>query len=77
MDGAHHVAAELYQALADLGFTIPASAQTYWVGEAMPGTDYKDLEAPPDAVSSQTNLVASNAAHLARLLQANPYPPRA
>ncbi len=74
-DGAHHVAAELYQALADLGFTIPASAQTYWVGEAMQGTDYKDLNAAPEAVASQTKLVASNAAHLARLLQQSPYPP--
>ena len=45
-DGAHHVAAELYQGLADVGFTIPASAQTYWVGEAMQGTDYKDLTRP-------------------------------
>ena len=25
-DGAHHVTAELYQALADVGFTIPANA---------------------------------------------------
>lgn len=31
-DGAHHVAAELYQALADVGFTIPAEAiRTGWV----------------------------------------------
>lgn len=33
------------------------------------------LDAPPDAIASQTRLVGSNAAHLARLLQANPYPP--
>src|SRR3954466_678700 len=34
-DGAHHVTAELYQALSDVGFTIPANGVTYWVGEAM------------------------------------------
>lgn len=34
-DGAHHVTAELYQALADLGFTIPGGRSAYWVGEAM------------------------------------------
>ena len=42
-DGAHHVTAELAQALSDVGFTIPAQAATYWVGEAMQGTDYQDL----------------------------------
>ena len=31
-DGAHHVTAELYQALADVGFTIPAGSSAYWVG---------------------------------------------
>jgi multimeric flavodoxin WrbA len=34
-DGAHHVCAELYQALNDVGFSIAATAGTYWVGEAM------------------------------------------
>ena len=40
-DGAHHVSAELYQALNDCGFAIPPNAVTYWVGEAM---GEKDLE---------------------------------
>lgn len=40
-DGAHHVTAELYQALADVGFTVPANAATYWVGEAMGQIDFK------------------------------------
>src|SRR3954452_22119218 len=30
-DGAHHVTAEVMQALNDVGFTVPASASTYWV----------------------------------------------
>ena len=42
-DGAHHVAADLFQALSDVGFTIPANGMTYWVGEAMQKTNYKDL----------------------------------
>jgi multimeric flavodoxin WrbA len=74
-DGAHHVSAELYQALSDVGFTIPANATTYWVGEAMGGTDYKDLGATPESVASNTAMVARNAAHLAALLQASGYPP--
>ena len=47
---------------------------TYWVGAAMEGTDYQDLDETPEAVASTTRTVAVNAAHLARLLRANPYP---
>ncbi len=73
-DGAHHVCAELYQAMSDVGFTIPPNAGTFWVGEAMHGADYKDLERTPDAVDNATRMMARNAMHLARLLAANPYP---
>jgi multimeric flavodoxin WrbA len=74
-DGAHHVSAEVYQALSDTGFTIPANATTYWVGEAMHGTDYQDLDGVPEEVATTTKSVAANAAHLARLLKASKYPP--
>lgn len=73
-DGAHHVSAELIQALTEVGFTIPAGGATYWVGEAMGQTDYKDLKAVPEALAKWTPLLASNAAHLARLLKARGYP---
>ena len=73
-DGAHAVAAQVYQGLADIGFTIPSAAQTYWVGEAMGSTDYKDLDEVPDRVASTTRTVATNLAHVARLLRENPYP---
>lgn len=73
-DGAHHVHAELFQALADVGFTIPAGGHPYWVGEAMGGVDYKDLEHAPDKVTDTIGMAASNAVHLARLLQLQPYP---
>ena len=73
-DGAHAVAAATYQALSDVGFTIPANGQAYWVGEAMGSVDYKDLDAPPEKVTETIGDVARNAAHLARLLQADPYP---
>ena len=67
-DGAHHVAAELFQAMSDVGFTIPASGSTYWVGEAMGSTDYKDMKKTPEKVGLTTRLMAANAAHLASLL---------
>jgi hypothetical protein len=75
-DGAHHVHAEVAQALNEVGFTIPAGGATYWVGEAMQSTNYMDLEKTPEALQSWTPMLASNAAHLARLLQASPYPGR-
>ena len=73
-DGAHHTAAELFQALTEVGFTIPAGGVTYWVGEAMGSKDYKDLKETPEAVSRWTPMLASNAAHLARLLSQQGYP---
>lgn len=73
-DGAHHVHAEVYQALNDVGFTLPAVAGTYWVGEAMSGTDYKDLKETPEMTAKTTVMVARHAAHLAWLLRHNQYP---
>lgn len=73
-DGAHHVSAELYQALNDVGFTLPANAVSYWVGEAMGSTDYNKLEETPEMVASATKALAKNSTHLARLLGENPYP---
>lgn len=73
-DGAHHVSAELYQALNDVGFTLPANAVSYWVGEAMGSTDYNKLAETPEMVASATKALAKNATHLARLLGESPYP---
>jgi multimeric flavodoxin WrbA len=75
-DGAHHVAAEICEGLAELGFTIPTGAVTYWVGEAMGSTNYIDLKVPAKAVAEWTPVLASNAAHLAKLLKASNYPGR-
>lgn len=73
-DGAHHVSAELFQALSDVGFTVPANGMTYWVGEAMGGTDYKDLKSPREQTVKSTAMAARNGAHLAALLQKSAYP---
>jgi multimeric flavodoxin WrbA len=73
-DGAHFSSAQLFQSLNDVGWTIPAVAACYWVGEAMGSTDFKDLKATPDKVTQTAKMVAGNAAHLAGLLKANPYP---
>jgi multimeric flavodoxin WrbA len=73
-DGAHHVSAEVYQALNDVGFTIPANAVAYWVGEAMGSTNFVDLEEVPEVVIKSVQMLARNAAHLARLLANDEYP---
>jgi multimeric flavodoxin WrbA len=73
-DGAHHVAGEIYQALNDLGFSLPPTAMTYWVGEAMTGKEYSEFEKPPKNVALATAMAAAGAAHLAKVLRENPYP---
>lgn len=73
-DGAHWASSQLFQSLNDTGWTIPAAAACYWVGEAMGSTDFKDLDQVPDKVSETAAMVAGNAAHLAGLLKDRPYP---
>lgn len=75
-DGAHHVGAELYQGLNDVGFTLAADAMTYWVGRAMESVDFVDLDRVPDSVASTTSTMVDNAVHVAGLLKDDPYPPR-
>ncbi len=73
-DGAHHCAAELIQALTEVGFTCPPGSVTYWVGEAQGDKVYKDLKTTPKVIAETTAMLAANTAHLARLLKSNPYP---
>ena len=73
-DGAHHCHAECFQALNDVGFTIPANAGAYWVGEAMQSRNYVDLPGVPDKVEETLGLLAANACHLSRLLKKEGYP---
>jgi multimeric flavodoxin WrbA len=73
-DGAHHVCAELFQALNDVGFSLAANAACYWVGEAMRKKDFKDLGEVPEAVATTSAMAARNAAHLAAFLKQHRYP---
>jgi len=73
-DGAHKIVADVFQALNDTGFTIPAQGCTYWNGEAMQGDDFNDLDETPDPVKSTNVTSTRNAAHLARLLKDSAYP---
>jgi multimeric flavodoxin WrbA len=73
-DGAHKVTADLFQGLNDVGFTIPAQGGTYWVGQAMQTTDYKDFDSDPEETAHATAFAARNAAYLSAILKNNPYP---
>lgn len=73
-DGAHASSAQIFQALNDVGWTIPAGAACYWVGEAMGSVDFKDLKTTPKKVRETAAMTAANAAHLASLLKQKPFP---
>ena len=73
-DGAHHTSAEVFQALNDVGYSLAPNAVTYWVGRAMEGTDYNELDETPEQTAATTKTLAVNSAHLARLLKDQQYP---
>ena len=73
-DGAHKITADLYQALNDVGYTIPAQGGTYWNGEAMHTTDYKDLQTTREPTASAMSAAAANAVHVVKLLRSQAYP---
>jgi hypothetical protein len=72
-DGAHAISAS-YQAFNDVGFTISAQAVTYWNGEAMHIVDHQGLSETPPQTAQATAPAATNAVHLARLLEQENYP---
>jgi len=74
-DGAHKLVADMFQALNDVGYTIPAQGCTYWNGPAMGSTDYKDLDEVPESVAATNATIARNAARLASLLRQWQHPP--
>lgn len=73
-DGAHKIIADIFQALNDVGFTLPANTSVYWNGQAMHKTDYKDLQETPQQVATTTKSMATNLAYLVKLLKSNNYP---
>lgn len=73
-DGAHHVSAELFQAMNDVGFTLAANAVSYWVGEAMANKNFVDFKKPPETVTTMVSMLARNTVHLATLLKHKQYP---
>ncbi len=73
-DGAHHVISEISGALADIGFTIPGQAWTYWNRGPGPGDDYLDSEEGHDWSHSTGETAAVNLHAVAGALAERPVP---
>lgn len=73
-DGAHHVIAELAQAVVDIGFTVPGQAWTYWNMGPGPGPDYGETDHGHDWSRRTGEAAAANLLAVARALQATPIP---
>ncbi|MDI9835459.1 flavodoxin family protein [Streptomyces sp. KAU_LT] len=71
-DGAHHVISEISGALADIGFTIPGQAWTYWHLGPGPGPDYLDERKGRDWAHSTGRAMADNLHGVARALSERP-----
>jgi len=65
---------EVSGALADIGFTIPGQAWTYWNKGPGPGEDYSETEEGHEWSHSTGRAAAANLLAVARALEAKPIP---
>ena len=73
-DGAHHVIAELAQAVNDIGYTVPAQAWTYWNKGPGPGPTYLETEEGHEWSAKTARTAAANLVTVAEALAAHPLP---
>lgn len=73
-DGAHHVIAELTQAVTDVGFTVPGQAFTYWNMGPGPRPDHSDTDHGHEYSATTGRAAASNLVAVARALAVTPIP---
>lgn len=73
-DGAHHVISEVSGGLADIGYTIPGQAWTYWNMGPGPGPSYTDSDHKHDWSKSTGEAMAANLLAVAKALEAMPIP---
>ena len=74
-DGAHHVISEINGGLADIGYTIPGQAWTYWNQGPGPGDEYHQTDHGHEWSHSTGRLMAHNLYAVASALAARPVPP--
>jgi len=73
-DGAHHIIANVGQALNDLGYSQPGQGWTYWNKGPGPSEDEYASSDEQEWSNATGRACASNLLHLARALQASPIP---
>jgi multimeric flavodoxin WrbA len=73
-DGAHHVIAELAQAVNDIGYTVPAQAWTYWNKGPGPGPSYLETDEGHDWSARTARTAAANLITTAEALAMHPLP---
>lgn len=73
-DGAHHVIAELAQAVIDIGFTVPGQAWTYWNKGPGPGPSYLETDEGHEWSRTTGEAAAANLVAVARALAQHPLP---
>jgi multimeric flavodoxin WrbA len=73
-DGAHHVIAELAQAVIDIGYTVPAQAWTYWNKGPGPGPSYLETDEGHEWSATTAQTAAGNLIAVAEALKAHPLP---
>jgi multimeric flavodoxin WrbA len=71
-DGAHHVIAEVAQALIDIGYTIPGQAWTYWNMGPGPGPTYPETDHGHEWSARTGRTAAANLVAVAEALRARP-----
>ena len=71
-DGAHHVIAELAQAVNDIGYTVPAQAWTYWNKGPGPGPTYLETDEGHEWSAKTARTAAANLIAVAEALAAHP-----
>lgn len=73
-DGAHHCIAEIFGALNDIGYTLPAQAWTYWNKGPGPGEEEYLTTDEQEWSKTTGRTAARNLLAVARALQAQPLP---
>ena len=73
-DGAHHVIAELAQAVNDIGYTVPAQAWTYWNKGPGPGPTYLETDEGHEWSARTARTAAGNLIAVAEALASHPLP---
>lgn len=72
-DGAHHIVAEVCQALIDIGFTVPAQAWTYWHLGPGPGPSYLESQQGHDWAIKTGRTAVANLIRVAEALGDHPF----